>query len=105
VATVKWTSERILRRILPDLPAVEWTDPSAKVVLVERELPKSLVGARVLSLDSDVARVIAIRRLGAAMIPTADTVIQEGDVAYVSAEIKSLESFDASLASTNGKGH
>jgi trk system potassium uptake protein TrkA len=97
--------ERILRRILPDLPAVEWTDPSAKVVLVERELPKSLVGARVLSLDSDVARVIAIRRLGAAMIPTADTVIQEGDVAYVSAEIKSLESFDASLASTNGKGH
>lgn len=105
VATVKWTSERILRRILPDLPAVEWTDPSAKVVLVERELPKSLVGARVLSLDSDVTRVIAIRRLGAAMIPTADTVIQEGDVAYVSAEIKSLESFDASLASTNGKGH
>lgn len=105
VATVKWTSERILRRILPDLPAVEWTDPSAKVVLVERELPKNLVGSRVLSLDSATARIVAVRRLGAAMIPVADTVIQEGDVAYVAAEIKSLEAFDASLASSNGKGH
>ena len=105
VATVKWTSERILRRILPELPAVEWTDPSAKVVLVERELPKALVGSRVLSLDSATARIVSVRRLGAAMIPTADTVVQEGDVAYVAVVIKSLEAFDASLASTNGKGH
>ena len=105
VATVKWTSERILRRILPELPAVEWTDPSAKVVLVERELPKTLVGTRVLSLDSATARIVSIRRLGAAVIPGADTVVQEGDVAYVAVEVKSLEAFDASLASTSGKGH
>lgn len=105
VATVKWTSERILRRILPELPAVEWTDPSAKVVLVERELPKTLVGTRVLSLDSATARIVSIRRLGAAIIPVADTVVQEGDVAYVAVEVKSLEAFDASLASTSGKGH
>jgi trk system potassium uptake protein TrkA len=105
VATVKWTSERILRRILPDLPAVEWTDPSAKVVLVERELPKAMVGTRVLSLDSATTRVVAIRRLGAAIIPSADTVVQEGDVAYVAAEIKSLELFDKSLVAANGKGH
>lgn len=105
VATVKWTSERILRRILPDLPAVEWTDPSAKVVLVERELPKAIVGTRVLSLDSAIARVVAIRRLGSAIIPTADTVVQEGDVAYVAAEIKSLETFDKSFVVATGKDH
>lgn len=105
VATVKWTSERILRRILPELPAVEWTDPSAKVVLVERELPKTLVGTRVLSLESAIARIVSVRRLGAAIIPGADTVVQEGDVAYVAVEVKSLEAFDASLASTSGKGH
>lgn len=105
VATVKWTSERILRRILPDLPAVEWTDPSAKVVLVERELPKAIVGTRVLSLDSAIARVVAIRRLGSAIIPTADTVVQDGDVAYVAAEIKSLETFDKSLVVATGKDH
>lgn len=103
VATVKWTSERILRRILPDLPAVEWTDPSAKVVLVERELPKSIVGTKVIELDGDHARVVAVRRLGSAMIPDADTVVQEGDVAYVAATVVHLADFDKALAS--GKGH
>ena len=36
IATVQWTTDRVLRRILPDAPATEWTDPSAAVVLVER---------------------------------------------------------------------
>lgn len=103
VATVKWTSERILRRILPDLPAVEWTDPSAKVVLVEREMPTSMVGTNLLELDGEHARIVALRRLGAAMIPDADTVVQEGDVAYVAATIANLAAFDKSLAS--GRGH
>lgn len=103
VATVKWTSERIMRRILPDLPAVEWTDPSAKVVLVERELPKSLVGTKVLDLDSENARIVAVRRLGSAMIPDIDTVVQESDVAYVAATIANLADFDKSLIV--GKGH
>lgn len=107
VATVKWTAERILRRILPDSPAVEWTDPSAKVVVVERELPESQIGRRVLGIDTKSARIVAIRRLGAAMIPNADTVVQQGDVAYVSVEILALSDFDAFLnsASANGKGH
>lgn len=103
VATVKWTSERILRRILPDLPAVEWTDPSAKVVLVERELPKSLVGSNVFELDSEHARIVAVRRLGSAMIPDADTLVQEGDVVYVAATIANLANFDELLIA--GKGH
>lgn len=103
VATVKWTSERILRRILPDLPAVEWTDPSAKVVLVERELPKSIVGTKVLDFDGEHARIVAVRRLGSAMIPDSETVVQEGDVAYVAATVANLADFDKSLAS--GKGH
>jgi trk system potassium uptake protein TrkA len=103
VATVKWTSERILRRILPGLPAVEWTDPSAKVVLVERELPKSLVGTRILELDGKSARIVAVRRLGSASIPDADTLVQEGDVVYVAAQVDTLAAFDTSLSA--GKGH
>src|SRR4029077_18256869 len=40
VATVQWTTERVLRRISPDsTQAVEWIDPSAKICLVERVVP------------------------------------------------------------------
>ena len=42
IATVPWTTDRVLRRILPDAPATEWTDPSAGVVLVERPVAAAL---------------------------------------------------------------
>jgi len=107
VATVKWTSERILRRILPDATAIEWTDPSAKVVVVERELSALFVGQRLLSIEIDYARVIALRRLGTAMIPGVDTIVQQGDVAYFSVELGRLAEFEARLvtSTTVGKGH
>ena len=97
VATVKWTSDRILRRILPDLPAVEWTDPSSSVVLVERTLPDALVGEKVLELEIKGARISALRRLSAAVIPDAKTLVQQGDIAYFTVEKDSVNSLDEFL--------
>ena len=97
VATVKWTSDRILRRILPDLPAVEWTDPSSSVVLVERTLPDNLVGEKVLELEIKGARISALRRLSAAVIPDAKTLVQQGDIAYFTVEKDSVNSLDEFL--------
>ena len=97
VATVKWTSDRILRRILPDLPAVEWTDPSSSVVLVERTLPDSLVGEKVLELEIRGARISALRRLSAAVIPDSKSLVQQGDIAYFAVEKDSVNSLDEFL--------
>ena len=97
VATVKWTSDRILRRILPDLPAVEWTDPSSSVVLVERTLPDTLVGEKVLELEIKGARISALRRLSAAVIPDSKTLVQQGDIAYFTVEKDSVNSLDEFL--------
>ena len=97
VATVKWTSDRILRRILPDLPAVEWTDPSSSVVLVERTLPDTLVGEKVLELEIKGARISALRRLSAAVIPDSKTLVQQGDIAYFTVEKDSVNSLDELL--------
>jgi len=96
-ATVKWTSDRILRRILPDLPAVEWTDPSSSVVLVERTLPDTLVGEKVLELEIKGARISALRRLSAAVIPDAKTLVQQGDIVYFTVEKDSVNSLDEFL--------
>ena len=71
VAPAMWTTERVLRRLLPDALAVEWVDPSAKVSLVERSFSSSWAGTRVLEAESAGVRVVAVSRLGSAMLPTA----------------------------------
>lgn len=97
VATVKWTSERILRRILPDISSVEWTDPSSNVVLIEREFPNSLAGKKIIEIELSGARISALRRLGTAFIPDENTIVQQGDVGYFAVEIGSLDKLNSLL--------
>ncbi len=98
IATVQWTTDRVLRRILPDAPATEWTDPSAGVVLVERAVAPSWAGRRLAELDIDgLARVTALSRLGVGQVPTPDLVTQEGDVVYVAVTADRLDDFDEHL--------
>jgi trk system potassium uptake protein TrkA len=105
IATVQWTTDRVLRRILPDAPATEWTDPSASVVLVERPVAASWAGRRLGDLDvPGLARVAALSRLGAGQVPDADLVTQEGDVVYMSVGSDRIAELDAHLADNHG-GH
>ncbi len=94
VAPALWTTERVLRRLLPDGPSVEWVDPSAKVSLVERSFGPAWAGHRVLDAESGAVRVVAVSRLGSAMLPTADLVVQEGDVIYLAVAHDSMTHLD-----------
>jgi trk system potassium uptake protein TrkA len=107
VATVQWATERVLRRILPDTPSVEWIDPSAKVCLVERIVPPSWAGRKIGELQQeDVALVVAVLRLGVAQLPRLDLVVQEGDVVYAPVSGDHIAEFDEHLnASAKGGGH
>ena len=99
VATVAWTSERVLRRILPDEPAVEWVDPSANVMLIERVVPGPWAGHPLQELElSGKVRVMAVSRLGTAQIPTSNLVVQEGDVVYLAVAGDAMASVDDRLA-------
>ncbi len=99
IATVQWTTDRVLRRILPDAPDTEWADPSARVALVERVVGPSWVGRRLADLDlGGVARVAALSRLGVGRIPSPDLVTQEGDVVYVAVAVGEVATFDAHLS-------
>ena len=82
VATVAWTTDQVLRRLIPEATPAEWTDPTAKVCLVDRTLDDGWAGHPIPELEEAIgARVVAINRMGAATIPTARTVAQAGDVA------------------------
>lgn len=99
VATVQWTTERVLRRILPDAHAVEWVDPSAKVCMVERAVPGRWAGRPLLGLElPGAAKVIAVSRLGQASVPDDRVVAQEGDVVWVTVAGDRLDAFETHLA-------
>ena len=44
VATVTWTIDRVLQRMLPEAVAAEWTDATGQLMLLERLLPDSWAG-------------------------------------------------------------
>ena len=103
VATVKWTAERIMRRIIADRPAVEWTDPSTELVLVERIVGDAWVGERSSVLDAGPAKVIGLRRYGKAMLAGDDVLIQQGDVLYLAVMNGDIALLDAYLAKGPGR--
>ena len=103
VATVKWTAERIMRRIIADRPAVEWTDPSTEMVIVERIVGDVWVGERSSVLDAGPAKVIGLRRYGKAMLAGDDVLIQQGDVLYLAVMNGDIAPLDAYLAKGPGR--
>jgi trk system potassium uptake protein TrkA len=106
VATVAWTTDQVMRRLIPDASPAEWTDPTAKISLIDRTLNDRWAGYPLTDLeDAAGARVVAINRMGAATVPTARTVAQAGDVLYIAAETSRLEEIDAALQAPQKKGH
>jgi trk system potassium uptake protein TrkA len=105
IATVQWTTDRVLQRILPDVPTVEWIDASAKVALVERIVPPAWAGRRALDLDADGdARVVSVTRLGVAQVAASDLLLQDGDVVHVALAGDGVDAFDARLATDPKEG-
>jgi trk system potassium uptake protein TrkA len=99
IATVQWATERVLHRILPERATVDWIDPSARVVLVERPLPSTWAGRTVTDIDlAGWGRVVALTRLGEAQLPSPDLVAQEGDMVHVAVAGDHVDDFDAHLA-------
>jgi trk system potassium uptake protein TrkA len=87
VATVRWTADQMLRRLLPDGSEPLWRDPTGTVVLAEIACSDAWLGEKVQSLEESArTRIAFISRLGEAMLPGPGTVLQEGDVLHVIAQ-------------------
>jgi trk system potassium uptake protein TrkA len=83
VATVRWTADQVIRRLLPEGAATEWRDPSGAVVLAEIPFAPSWIGHRVTAAErASGSRVAMLTRLGEGMLPGPDTVLQEGDLLH-----------------------
>ena len=105
VATVQWTIDRVLRRILPDTSSVEWIDPSAQVCLVERVIPNAWAGHPIAELEiPGRSRLAGVSRLGKGSLPADNVLAQEGDVAWIVLSGGAIDEFDSYLAAGPVKG-
>src|ERR1700723_1129148 len=105
VATVTWTIDRVLQRMLPDVVAAEWTDGSGKLKLLERLLPDAWAGLGVRELvESAKGRLVAVTRAGEPRIDVDHLLGQEGDVLHIAVTGDGVIGFEARLASGLGGG-
>lgn len=81
VATVTWTSNQIMRALLPLGAETQYTDPTGTVTLAEVHVGQDWVGRRVSDLATQTqSRIAFVTRYGAAIFPDDKTVIQDGDL-------------------------
>jgi trk system potassium uptake protein TrkA len=84
VATVKWTADQMLRRLLPAGAEPDFRDPSGTIRVDHVPVTEAWIGERTVRLQTDSgSRIAWIDRLGEGMLPTRETVLQEGDMLHL----------------------
>jgi trk system potassium uptake protein TrkA len=96
VATVTWTTDQMTRRLIPDGSAMEWSDPTGTLLMVERKLPEAWAGRRLVGLGGDL-RVEVVMRGGRAVLVGPETTGHDGDMVYVLVHRDTLDELDAKL--------
>jgi trk system potassium uptake protein TrkA len=105
VATVRWTADQMLRRLLPEGVATLWRDPTGSIVLAELTCCDDWLSEKVGALESAAgARIAFISRLGQALVPGPNTVLQQGDVLHVIAKEENLNQIASVFAKPTAPG-
>jgi trk system potassium uptake protein TrkA len=104
VATVRWTADQMLRKLLPEGGEPLWRDPTGKIVLADVAFSPHWIGEQVKMVEaSTMTRIAFIDRLGQAFVPDPGTVLQEGDALHVVAKEADLQRIAAALAARGGE--
>jgi trk system potassium uptake protein TrkA len=84
VATVRWTADRMVRHLVPEGNLEVWRDPTSTVAIIEVPLNVDWVGQPVRALEQATGtRVAYLMRFGIGALPTASTVLQDGDQVFM----------------------
>jgi len=105
VATVRWTADSMLRRLLGDGAHSEWSDPTGHIALAEIAYDQGWIGRSVGELQSAVegVRVAFLTRYGEALLPTRATAIQDGDQLFVLLVRDQMKAVEAALSEPPGE--
>lgn len=83
VATVGWTTQQVMRRIVPGGAATLHEDPAGKIRIQEVDISPGWIGTRYTQLEETFgARVAYVSRFGAGQMMRPDLVHQAGDTVH-----------------------
>ena len=86
VATVPWSTDRLMRMLLPDGVASAWREPTGTVAILPLPVNEEWVGRPVRELEATTGcRVAFIVRFGTGVLPRPETFVQAEDTIYVAA--------------------
>ena len=103
VASVAWTTRQMVHSIMPD-KVEDWHDDTDSVVMAPLQFSLDWIGERTSSMAAQTgARIAFVTRLGGAVLPAADTVVQEGDRIHFLFHTDARDAVIAALA--NGPKH
>jgi trk system potassium uptake protein TrkA len=84
VATVRYTTDRMVRHLLPKDQLELWRDPTSTVSIVEVPVHSGWVSKPLKAIeDATGTRIAFIMRFGIGTLPTASTVLQDGDQVFM----------------------
>lgn len=99
VATVRWASDQVLRRLLPEGSEPVWRDASGRVRLVQLGAHEGWVGHRVTAIEAALGTKIPfLTRFGQGMVPDDATILQDGDVLAIAASNEDVPRIEGLLA-------
>ena len=105
VATVTWTVDHVMRKLLRDQTVTEWSHPTGALHLVERALPSDWAGQRLDPLlgESTSYQLVVVTRAGGPQLAGPGLIGQEGDVLHLLVEDAARDELEAALG--RGAGH
>ena len=104
VASVAWTSARVLRCVLPQDTKAEWVDPTSTFILVERRITAGGAGRTIAQIAESGGRIALLTRNGQPQIPPLTLVLQEGDLVQLMVSSQDVDRIDAELNGTHQAG-
>jgi trk system potassium uptake protein len=84
VATVRWTADRIVRHLVPEGHVEIFRDPTSTVSIIEVPVHADWIGRPLRALEEAAGtRAAYLMRFGVGTLPTASTIVQEGDQVFM----------------------
>lgn len=98
VATVAWTTDQVLARVLPATQAILGTIGSGDVVAIGSEVPDAAAGARISDINvPGKILVTALTRFGRSQVAEPGTILQQGDFINMIVERSELGDLEGHL--------